>query len=240
MERKKKTATAVTAVMLVVAVAAACTAIALHRSARQYDLLMSEVAQVNEQVTAELTGNIDRQELTMLLERRAVGGKYAPVESAYKNYMDDLFVIIYDATDAVSGSGVMSVLSPESLADGAPELKEQKAAVAELSSRLSKDLDDYNAMKTASAVDSYASRSGLSGRQLETYRGIMSAYINAENGAQDNFGITLGNAVERCAAAEDALEILSENPDGWFVADGKLKFRSSELYNSYSEIVGRK
>lgn len=85
MNKNKKIGITVAVIIVIAAVAAAgIYAYLRHQQVEQYNAVMTEVEMINDITGQEYTGNIDREELNSLLERRVADGKYGQVEDAFK------------------------------------------------------------------------------------------------------------------------------------------------------------
>ncbi len=237
MSKKKKITVAIIVLFLVIAIIGGIFAILMHRQTQQYNAVMAEVAQINELVGEEYTANIDREQLNALLARRVAGGKYGQVEDAYKNYMTDLYQSVYDATDASHDESFGTFLSAENLQSDGPEFKQSQAKVDELITRLQTDKEEYTAMMTDEAVDSYAARAGLDGRYREMYGIILSAHSSAAAAQENTFTDSIDATVANLNAVSDVFDFLSQNSENWYLQDGKLTFRTEALYNDYKALT---
>lgn len=237
MSKKKKISIAVIAVIIVIAVAAAVFAFLRHQQTTQYNAVMTEVSLINELTDEDYTGNIDRDKLNDLLERRVASGKYGNVENAFKNYMTDLYTVVFDATDAANDDSLATFLSADNLEDDGPEFKESKATVSELISRLETDKEKYLSITADDSVESYAKSEQLDGKYYEMYTTIMSAQKTSEEADSDKFTSSADSIITKLKAVDSAFDFLSANSDNWYIADGKLTFKTEALYNDYAELM---
>ena len=237
MEKRKKITVAIVSVILVIAVAAGIIGIILHQQTTRYNTLMAEVASINEITSAEYASNIDREQLNELLDRRVTNGKYGEVENAFKNYMADLYQIVYDAADASSDESFAAFLSPDNIAQDGPAFENSRTTIEELMTRLETDKENYLQMTGGNAIGSYADRADLSGRYREMYDTILSAHKAIGEAGGDEFTQAIDAAIAKLAATDDVFEFLNENQSGWYMEDGTLKFRTEALYNDYSKLM---
>ena len=170
MNKNKKIGITVAVIIIIAAVAAAgIYAYLRHQQVEQYNAVMTEVEMINDITGQEYTGNIDREELNSLLERRVADGKYGQVEDAFKSYMSDLYTIVYDTTDTAKNSSVSSFLTAENIEKDGPSFETSKATADSVITKLQAYKESYNNMVNADAVSSYAQRAGLEGKYLDLY-----------------------------------------------------------------------
>lgn len=240
MSKNKKIAVSVVAVVVVIAVAAAGVyAYLRHQQTEQYNAVMTEVELINDITCQDYTGNIDRDELNALLERRVADGKYGQVEDAFKKYMTDLYAIVYETTDTAKSSSPSSYLSAENVEKDGPKFETSKASADSAIAKLQEEKEAYTAMVNADAVKSYAQRAGLEGKYLELYNKILSNHTSEDASENNKFTASIDSATAKLTTANEAMDFLNEHQDSWSLKDGKITFTSEELYNEYSQIVSK-
>lgn len=237
MDKKKKITIAVVAVIIAAAVAAAVFAIVRHQQVSARNAVNTEVAMINDLINEEYTENINRDELNEILQRRVSSGKYGDVEDAFKNYMTELYTIVYDATDAANDDAFNTFLSPENMENDGPAFETSKETANELITRLETDKENYEQMLTAEAIDSYAQRAGLSGKYKEMYDEITSANKTTGEADESEFTSSIDTTIAQLAGINDVFDFLEENQNNWYMQDGKLTFRTETLYNDYNSLI---
>ncbi len=238
MSKKKKITIVVVTVFILIAAVAGAFALIMQKQTDQFNDVMAEVSQINELTNQEYTANIDREKLNELLERRVSGGKYGQVEDAFKNYMTDLYAIVYDATDAAGDEAFSTFLSPNNIEQDGPAFDNSRKTAEELITRLETDKEKYTEMVTANAVDSYSQRAGLEGKYKEMYDTILSAHKTSGEDP-DQFVSSIDSNLSDLAVLNDIFDFLGENKDNWYLEDGKIIFRTEELYNNYADLTGK-
>lgn len=240
MSRNKKIVILVVAIIVVIAVVAAgIYAYFRHQQVKQYNAVMTEVEMINDITSQDYTGNIDRDELNALLERRVASGKYGEVETAFKNYMTDLYAIVYDTTDTAKSAAPSSYLAADNIEKDGPEFETSKKSADEIIAKLQEEKESYTEMLNADAVNSYAERLGLEGKYLELYNQILSDHTNTDTSVNNKFITSIDSATTKLTAAKNAMNFLSENKDAWSLKDEKITFTDEKLYNEYSDIIAK-
>lgn len=240
MNKNKKIAVIVISIIVVIAVAAAGVyAYLRHQQVEQYNAVMTEVEMINDITGQEYTGNIDKEELNALLERRVASGKYGQVEDAFKNYMTDLYAIVYDTTDTAKSCSAKSFLTSDNIEKDGPAFETSKSTADSVIAKLQEEKEAYTSMVNADAVNSYAERSKLEGKYLELYNKILSDHTAADTSENNKFIASIDSATAKLTASKDAMNFLGEHKDEWSLKDGKLTFINENLYSEYSAIAAK-
>ncbi len=240
MNKNKKIGITVAVIIIIAAVGAAgIYAYLRHQQVEQYNAVMTEVEMINDITGQEYTGNIDREELNSLLERRVADGKYGQVEDAFKSYMSDLYTIVYDTTDTAKNSSVSSFLTAENIEKDGPSFETSKATADSVITKLQGYKESYNNMVNADAVSSYAQRAGLEGKYLGLYNKILSAHSAYDSSESNKFTASIDSTVSKLTAAKEAMDFLSSHQDSWNLKDGKIAFTSEEVYKEFTEIESK-
>lgn len=237
MTKNKKITAAVISIVIVIAAVAGIIGIVIHQQNTRLNALMAEVATINEITGEEYIANIDREELNEMLERRVSSGKYGEVENAYKNYMTDLYQIVFDAADVSADEAFVNFLSPGNLTDDGPAFENSKDKANELITRLETDKKNYLEMTGSSAIESYAERAGLSGKYKEMYNNILSAHKAIGESGSDDLTTAIDSTVTRLTTINDVFDFLEENQNDWYINDEKLTFRTESLYSEYESFM---
>lgn len=240
MSKNKKIVVSVVAIIVVIAiVAAGVYAYLRHQQVKQYNAVMTEVEMINDITSQDYTGNIDREELNALLERRVASGEYGQVETAFKNYMTDLYAIVYDTTDTAKSAAPSSYLAADNIEKDGPEFETSKKSADDIIAKLQEEKESYTEMLNADAVSSYAERMGLEGKYLDLYNQILSDHTNTDTSENNKFITSIDTATTKLTAAKDAMNFLSEHKDAWSLKDEKITFTDESLYTEYSNIIAK-
>ncbi len=240
MNKNKKIAVIVISIIVVIAVAAAGVyAYLRHQQVEQYNAVMTEVEMINDITGQEYTGNIDKEELNALLERRVASGKYGQVEDAFKNYMTDLYAIVYDTTDTAKSCSAKSFLTSDNIEKDGPAFKTSKSTADSVIAKLQEEKEAYTSMVNADAVNSYAERSKLEGKYLELYNKILSDHTAADTSENNKFIASIDSTVSKLTVAKEAMDFLSSHQDSWNLKDGKIAFTTEEVYKEFTEIESK-
>lgn len=240
MNKNKKIAVIVISIIVVIAVAAAGVyAYLRHQQVEQYNAVMTEVEMINDITGQEYTGNIDKEELNALLERRVASGKYGQVEDAFKNYMTDLYAIVYDTTDTAKSCSAKSFLTSDNIEKDGPSFETSKETADSVITKLQAYKESYNNMVNADAVSSYAQRAGLEGKYLDLYNKILSAHSASDSSESNKFTASIDSTVSKLTVAKEAMDFLSSHQDSWNLKDGKIAFTTEEVYKEFTEIESK-
>lgn len=235
---KKKTKMIIAVIVLLVAAAAIGGGIygfTQHNNTKQHNAVVDEIDLINAATNTEKLSDIDRDELSELLDRRVVTGKYGQVEDAIKRYISDLYNGIFDTVDKAGNDALYSMLTAENIKSDGPEFEKSKELLESTIAQLNAGVENYIDLIGSDTVESYFSKTGLDGDYKKLYDTAL-LYDVPTDEESNRYIASLNTIISQLEATADVLDFLTANKDNWKMKNDTLVFKTQALYDEYNAL----
>ncbi len=235
---KKKTKMIIAVIVLLVAAAAIGGGIygfTQHNSTKQHNAVVDEIDLINAATNTEKLSDIDRDELSELLDRRVATGKYGQVEDAIKRYISDLYNGIFDTVDKAGNDALYSMLTAENIKSDGPEFEKSKELLESTIAQLNAGVENYIDLIGSDTVESYFSKTGLDGDYKKLYDTAL-LYDVPTDEESNRYIASLNTIISQLEATADVLDFLTANKDNWKMKNDTLVFKTQALYDEYNAL----
>lgn len=235
---KKKTKMIIAVIVLLVAVAAIGGGIygfTQHNNTKQHNAVVDEIDLINAATNTEKLSDIDRDELSELLDRRVATGKYGQVEDAIKRYISDLYNGIFDTVDKAGNDALYSMLTAENIKSDGPEFEKSKELLESTIAQLNAGVENYIDLIGSDTVESYFSKTGLDGDYKKLYDTAL-LYDVPTDEESNRYIASLNTIISQLEATADVLDFLTANKDNWKMKNDTLVFKTQALYDEYNAL----
>lgn len=235
---KKKTKMIIAVIVLLVAAAAIGGGIygfTQHNNTKQHNAVVDEIDLINAATNTEKLSDIDRDELSELLDRRVATGKYGQVEDAIKRYISDLYNGIFDTVDKAGNDALYSMLTAENIKSDGPEFEKSKELLESTIAQLNAGVENYIDLIGSDTVESYFSKTGLDGDYKKLYDTAL-LYDVPTDEESNRYIASLNTIISQLKATADVLDFLTANKDNWKMKNDTLVFKTQDLYDEYNAL----
>lgn len=235
---KKKTKMIIAVIVLLVAAAAIGGGIygfTQHNNTKQHNAVVDEIDLINAATNTEKLSDIDRDELSELLDRRVATGKYGQVEDAIKRYISDLYNGIFDMVDKAGNDALYSMLTAENIKSDGPEFEKSKELLESTIAQLNAGVENYIDLIGSDTVESYFSKTGLDGDYKKLYDTAL-LYDVPTDEESNRYIASLNTIISQLEATADVLDFLTANKDNWKMKNDTLVFKTQALYDEYNAL----
>ncbi len=235
---KKKTKMIIAVIVLLVAAAAIGGGIygfTQHNNTKQHNAVVDEIDLINAATNTEKLSDIDRDELSELLDRRVATGPYGQVEDAIKRYISDLYNGIFDTVDKAGNDALYSMLTAENIKSDGPEFEKSKELLESTIAQLNAGVENYIDLIGSDTVESYFSKTGLDGDYKKLYDTAL-LYDVPTDEESNRYIASLNTIISQLEATADVLDFLTANKDNWKMKDDTLVFKTQALYDEYNAL----
>lgn len=235
---KKKTKMIIAVIVLLVAAAAIGGGIygfTQHNNTKQHNAVVDEIDLINAATNTEKLSDIDRDELSELLDRRVATGKYGQVEDAIKRYISDLYNGIFDTVDKAGNDALYSMLTAENIKSDGPEFEKSKELLESTIAQLNAGVENYIDLIGSDTVESYFSKTGLDGDYKKLYDTAL-LYDVPTDKESNRYIASLNTIISQLEATADVLDFLTANKDNWKMKNDTLVFKTQALYDEYNAL----
>lgn len=235
---KKKTKMIIAVIVLLVAAAAIGGGIygfTQHNNTKQHNAVVDEIDLINAATNTEKLSDIDRDELSELLDRRVATGKYGQVEDAIKRYISDLYNGIFDTVDKAGNDALYSMLTAENIKSDGPEFEKSKELLESTIAQLNAGVENYIDLIGSDTVESYFSKTGLDGDYKKLYDTAL-LYDVPTDEESNRYIASLNTIISQLEATADVLDFLTANKDNWKMKNDTLVFKTQALYDEYNAL----
>lgn len=235
---KKKTKMIIAVIVLLVAAAAIGGGIygfTQHNNTKQHNAVVDEIDLINAATNTEKLSDIDRDELSELLDRRVATGKYGQVEDAIKRYISDLYNGIFDTVDKAGNDALYSMLTAENIKSDGPEFEKSKELLESTIAQLNAGVENYIDLIGSDTVESYFSKTGLDGDYKKLYNTAL-LYDVPTDEESNRYIASLNTIISQLEATADVLDFLTANKDNWKMKNDTLVFKTQALYDEYNAL----
>lgn len=235
---KKKTKMIIAVIVLLVAAAAIGGGIygfTQHNNTKQHNAVVDEIDLINAATNTEKLSDIDRDELSELLDRRVATGPYGQVEDAIKRYISDLYNGIFDTVDKAGNDALYSMLTAENIKSDGPEFEKSKELLESTIAQLNAGVENYIDLIGSDTVESYFSKTGLNGDYKKLYDTAL-LYDVPTDEESNRYIASLNTIISQLEATADVLDFLTANKDNWKMKDDTLVFKTQALYDEYNAL----
>lgn len=235
---KKKTKMIIAVIVLLVAAAAISGGIygfTQHNNTKQHNAVVDEIDLINAATNTEKLSDIDRDELSELLDRRVATGPYGQVEDAIKRYISDLYNGIFDTVDKAGNDALYSMLTAENIKSDGPEFEKSKELLESTIAQLNAGVENYIDLIGSDTVESYFSKTGLDGDYKKLYDTAL-LYDVPTDEESNRYIASLNTIISQLEATADVLDFLTANKGNWKMKDDTLVFKTQALYDEYNAL----
>lgn len=235
---KKKTKMIIAVIVLLVAAAAIGGGIygfTQHNNTKQHNAVVDEIDLINAATNTEKLSDIDRDELSELLDRRVATGKYGQVEDAIKRYISDLYNGIFDTVDKAGNDALYSMLTAENIKSDGPEFEKSKELLESTIAQLNAGVENYIDLIGSDTVESYFSKTGLDGDYKKLYDTALFYDVPTDE-ESNRYIASLNTIISQLEATADVLDFLTANKDNWKMKNDTLVFKTQALYDEYNAL----
>ena len=235
---KKKTKMIIAVIVLLVAAAAIGGGIygfTQHNNTKQHNAVVDEIDLINAATNTEKLSDIDRDELSELLDRRVATGKYGQVEDAIKRYISDLYNGIFDTVDKAGNDALYSMLTAENIKSDGPEFEKSKELLESTIAQLNAGVENYIDLIGSDTVESYFSKTGLDGDYKKLYDTAL-LYDVPTDEESNRYIASQTTIISKQKKTADVLDFLTANKDNWKMKNDTLVFKTQALYDEYNAL----
>lgn len=235
---KKKTKIIIAVIVILVAAATIGGGIygfTQYNNTKQHNAVVDEIDLINAAVDTDYISDIDRDELSELLDRRVATGKYGQVEDAIKRYVSDLYNSMFDTTDAAGNETLYNMLSADNLKSDGPDFETSKELLENTITQINSGIENYIDLIGTDAVESYFNRTGLDGEYKELYDTALLYEVPTDE-ESNSFISSLDTVISELEATEAVLDFLTENKENWEMREDTLVFKTQALYDEYNTL----
>lgn len=212
-------------------------AIFVFKTAMQEIKVEEEIADINELVSA---GDFSSNLLYSKLNRTVSSGDYALVEKAIKNYIKDVVLYIDKINELSRDEKLFDILSVDNIREDGPDFEQTKKYISHISITLDEIEKNIKELISVDGIMRYVLNSGLDEDYIDYYEKITIGSDAMEIITSSRYiDVVFDYYVELIKIYEDMVNLLSSNPDGWYIEDDMVYLNTEELLNEYNDIVDR-
>lgn len=219
-EKKSKNQKVVVIVAVVVAVIAVVGVIAgiFVNDFVQRAIIGSEMEKIN------TSGKVD--------ETIQSSGKYADVEKALKNYVNEYQGVANAVAEQYTNEKLTSILSVNNYKNDGPEFKESRKLVADVKKQGEEAKTKLAEMVADEFKDKKADEAGLTGK----YKDLFKNSIQLDSELKD-VNATIDNINNYLSKIEDVFNFLNENKANWSIKNNQVQFKSMSQVTKYNSLI---
>ena len=178
----------------------------------------------------------NKKEIEKALNKTVSIGKYRKIETAYKNYIEDILKVTYEIEDLTNDKKLSYILSTENLeTDG----KEFKTTTSYLNSTRVKITDRFYTLIDLMSKDkimSYVENENFTKEEISFYKKVAIDKNDNLEKMQNSLRKSKEYYIGVFEIFDKAINFLKKS-NNWKIKEGKLEFSSKSDYNKYNEII---
>ncbi len=166
-------------------------------------------------------------------------GKFAIVEEAFKNYMNEVAEISKKADDIFDEETFENLLSEENIKNDGPEFVQTKAKISEAKTKTEEYLDKVIETCSKEKMLTLLDEKEISDYYKEVYKEAIEEATESEDLEKTNAELkeTKTQISEVFDYMNKILTFLGDNKSAWTLEDGQITFNSQTKLNQYNELV---
>ncbi len=199
---------------------------------QQENVLIQEANKLNSM-------NIQKDEIDMEIKSK---GKYAIIEKAMKDYINDTKQACVGLVDICTNSELDKVLSAENIKADGPEFTATKEKLNNFKTQVNDYVEKLNDLINEENINNAVNDKGLSQKYIDLYQKLMLDGNNKEslNKTKESLNSSAEQINKSIDKMNNILNFLTENKDSWEIKDGKIQFNNiSKLTEYYKVVNGR-
>ena len=135
---------------------------------------------------------------------------------------------------------LFDILSIDNIREDGPDFEQTKKYLAHISTTLDEIEKNIKELISVDGIMKYALNSGLDENYIDYYEKIAIGSDAMEIITSSRYiDVVFDYYVELIKIYEDMVNLLSSNPDGWYIEDDMVYLNTEELLNEYNDIVDR-
>ena len=203
---------------------------------QQESKLKDEILLIEELTNKEEINDTDLETLSNYLERTVTKDDYAKVEVAIKGYLKDSFDNILKIVELLNDERIVTVLTVENYREDGKDFVETKKYLEEYTTELEDSKNKYIEYFTEEKVMSYLDTNNLDDYYIDLYK---NEYVGDLESALEDKTVenSVNSLLDTIGIMQQIIDLLSSNPDGWYVDDQYINFYDTDLSNEYDRLV---
>lgn len=166
-------------------------------------------------------------------------GKFAIVEEAFKNYMNEVAEISKKADDIFDEETFENLLSEENIKNDGPEFVQTKAKISEAKTKTEEYLDKVIETCSKEKMLTLLDEKEISDYYKEVYKEAIEEATESEDlkKADEELQETKVQISEVLDYMNKILTFLSDNKSAWILEDGQIAFTNQTKLDQYNDLV---
>lgn len=203
---------------------------------QQESKLKDEILLIEELTNKEEINDTDLETLSNYLERTVTKDDYAKVEVAIKGYLKDSFDNILKIVELLNDERIVTVLTVENYREDGKDFVETKKYLEEYTTELEDSKNKYIEYFTEERVMSYLDTNNLDDYYIDLYK---NEYVGDLESALEDKTVenSVNSLLDTIGIMQQIIDLLSSNPDSWYVDDQYINFYDTDLSNEYDRLV---
>lgn len=191
---------------------------------------------LQEEATKLAQTDITTEEIDMEIKTK---GKYAVVEEAMKNYLNDARNTYLEIKNYCNDEEISKILSPENIEADETELSVVKQKVDEYANKLEECKNKINGISEEDIIMQVIEEKKLSNYYKEIYINVMLSDETQQNllKAKELSEEAQEDAWVKIEGLEEVVEFLADNTKYWEINDGKIQFTNVNKLTKYYELL---
>ena len=168
--------------------------------------------------------------------------KYAKVEKAIKEYMDEYAINYQQVLKLVNDEKSLVLLSADNYKQDGPEFIKTKEYITDTKTKFNESFDKLSKMSSEKSIMESITKQNLGTYYENLYKELMfNKMITRQelNNIKTELDKDKKELINRLETEEAVINFLIENKDNWTVNNDKIVFKKTETLNQYNELVGK-
>lgn len=219
---------------IIIAIIVAIVAYMVITDLKQEEKLMEEFTYIDGLVEKE---EKETDEIKTALNRTITKGDYGKVETAYKNYLKDIYANISNITKILEDEKITDSLTSKNYKEDGPEFTSTKKYLAETKQSLEEGKNKYYELLTEDGAMKYIKNQNLESYYEDIYNREIKGYINVEENNDSTVKDSINEVIDVLTTSEKIINFLSENKGSWSIEDDSIVFDTQKLSDEYEKLT---
>lgn len=168
-------------------------------------------------------------------------GKYAIVEKAIKEYLDDYAVSLQNVLSIINDEELTTILSYDNYTSDGPEFTKSREYLESTKNEFNDEIDDLINKLSEDEIKAYIKTKTDDEYYIDLYNELM---LSSKMSSDYNETLELLKSSKTRVnnvfdTSSEVLNFLALYKDSWVVEDGQIKFQTTELYNYYNSLISK-
>lgn len=168
-------------------------------------------------------------------------GNYGVVEKSIKSYLDDYAVLLQDVLSIMSDPELTKILSYDNYKEDGPEFTKSLKYLNDTKKDFNNNIDTLISNLDEDYVKNYINDKIDDKYYRDLYIELMwtnerKESFNETKELLDGTKVKVNNILD---TSIEVLTFLKNNKDSWILEDNEIKFKTSEQYNQYNNLISK-